>query len=156
MTENQGVCNWAVRLEGSDDPPVVVEVDSPRRDQWQPYAPRFSTYTYTQVWDHMCNWNLAAQERALAQTDLAHLRTLFVEGPRTTGWPPGRQYRFAHGDQRMLIWDDKDAQADWWLWAPDEAALLALARQIWHCGNLATGLYSLDEPGQAVLRRLRG
>lgn len=26
--ENQGVCTWAILLDGSDDPPVLVDVDS--------------------------------------------------------------------------------------------------------------------------------
>src|SRR5215470_9105302 len=28
MFENQGVCTWAVRLKGADDPAVFIEVDS--------------------------------------------------------------------------------------------------------------------------------
>lgn len=30
MGENQGVCNWAVLLDGSDDPPVVIEIEKVR------------------------------------------------------------------------------------------------------------------------------
>ena len=37
--ENQGVCTWAILLDGSDDPPVLVEVDSDGT-AWQPVAPR--------------------------------------------------------------------------------------------------------------------
>ena len=33
--ENQGVCTWAILLDGSDDPPVLVEVDSDGI-MWQP------------------------------------------------------------------------------------------------------------------------
>jgi len=51
MTENQGVCRWAIELDGSDDPPVVVEVDSTSGVSWQHCADTFSTFVYTQVWD---------------------------------------------------------------------------------------------------------
>ena len=47
MHENQGVCNWAVKLEDCNDPPVMVEVDSSSSASsapeinWQPYADTF-------------------------------------------------------------------------------------------------------------------
>src|SRR4051812_13188258 len=44
--ENQGVCTWAILLDGSEDPPVLVDVDSDGK-VWQPLAREFSTYVYT-------------------------------------------------------------------------------------------------------------
>src|SRR5437868_559831 len=41
--ENQGVCIWAIMLDGSDDPPVYVDVDS-NGVQWNMQAPTFSAY----------------------------------------------------------------------------------------------------------------
>lgn len=49
--ENQGVCTWSIALDGSDDPPVYVDVDSNGRD-WHLLAPNFSTYVRTCVWDY--------------------------------------------------------------------------------------------------------
>src|SRR5260370_41245603 len=41
--ENQGVCVWAFLLDGSDDPPVYVDVDS-NGALWNMQAPTFSAY----------------------------------------------------------------------------------------------------------------
>jgi hypothetical protein len=49
--ENQGVCTWAILLDGSDHPPVLVDVDS-NGTVWQSLVQKFSTYVYTCVWDH--------------------------------------------------------------------------------------------------------
>jgi len=38
--ENQGVCTWAIRLDGGDDPPVVVDVDT-QFTSWIENAPSF-------------------------------------------------------------------------------------------------------------------
>jgi len=50
MYENQGVTRWAIRLDGTDDPPVLVQEDWPR-GPWHIYAGQFSTFVYTRVWD---------------------------------------------------------------------------------------------------------
>jgi hypothetical protein len=49
--ENQGVCAWAIRLDGSDDPPVVVDVDTQFRT-WTRCADSFSQHVYSWVWDY--------------------------------------------------------------------------------------------------------
>src|SRR5262245_47167949 len=49
--ENQGVCTWAIFLDGSDDPPVYVDVDS-HGTQWNMQAPTFSAYVHACVWDY--------------------------------------------------------------------------------------------------------
>jgi hypothetical protein len=43
--ENQGVCTWAIRLDGSDDPPVVVDVDTQFKS-WIECAPSFRVEEY--------------------------------------------------------------------------------------------------------------
>ena len=50
-SENQGVCTWAVALDGSDDPPVFIDVDS-RGTEWQRVATTFSAHVRPCVWDH--------------------------------------------------------------------------------------------------------
>ncbi len=122
MCENQDVCAWALALDGSDDPPVVVSADpdgeaSVRPNEvrgtdeaklkapWLPCAPSFSTFVACQVWDHTAIWVeptfnetdpilLQAQATPLTERDLAFLRERFDEGPTTSGWP-GTQYRFS-------------------------------------------------------------
>jgi hypothetical protein len=39
--ENQGVCTWAILLDGSNDPPVYVDVDSVGTE-WRLHAKSFS------------------------------------------------------------------------------------------------------------------
>jgi len=43
--ENQGVCYWAIDLDGSHDPPVYVDVDS-NGAEWTLHAPTFTAYVY--------------------------------------------------------------------------------------------------------------
>lgn len=51
LVENQGVCSWALRLDGSDDPPVDIEYDSMPEPEWQPFAPSFSAFV-----EHCACW----------------------------------------------------------------------------------------------------
>lgn len=50
MVENQGVCSWAVRLDGSNDPPVDVEYDSMPEPEWSPFTPSFSHFVRYCIW----------------------------------------------------------------------------------------------------------
>jgi hypothetical protein len=171
MHENQGVCTWAVKLDGADDPPVVVEVDSidnavsPAEVRWEPCAGSFSTFTYCRAWDHgQCLADISvgaqAQDRSLAPGDLALLRSHFSEGPRTYGHPGVTNYRFFTRNSAILIWDGEDdkcrgGQADWWLMANTEEALLGLLRRVWDCGTLRETLYADDQRSRELLERLR-
>ena len=60
--ENQGVCTWSIMLDGSDDPPVYVDVDS-NGTEWQIQAPTFTAYVHACVWDY----EMVLGEPALAQ-----------------------------------------------------------------------------------------
>jgi hypothetical protein len=157
MTENQGVCRWAIELDGSDDPPVVVKMDSASEVPWQPCADTFSTFVYTQVWD----WQrlggpiLCAQDRPLTQDVLCVLRQRFAEGPTTYGWPGSESHRFGHYGQRILIWSSEE-QADWFLSAATPELLLKLARTVWDLGGLSHTLYGVDPAGEQVLRSASG
>lgn len=112
----------AVRLDGADDPEVLVRVVDATPDRgWRRCADRFSTFIYTHVWEWGGGFwgdecSLQAQDRALDQTDLALLRCRLIEGPRTHGWPGRTTYRFSDGNAPFLIWDDEERQADWMLW----------------------------------------
>ena len=142
MHENQGVCTWAVKLDGTDDPPVVVEVDSidsaasPSEARWEPCADSFSTFMYCRAWDHgHClagiSVTASANDRPLAPGDLSLLQSHFSEGPRTHGHPGVTNYRFFTRNSAILIWDGEDhelrgGQADWWLMATSD-------EQCWVC-----------------------
>jgi hypothetical protein len=158
MVENQGNCIWAIELDAGDDPPVIVARDPDY--EWQRHADRFSTFTACQVLDYGKVLSedliqLAAQDAALQGQDLAFLRSRFDEGPRTHAWPGDEQYRFANVDGRILVWDVRESQADWWIASKTKDGLEKLARTVWMCGGLSRSLYSNDERGEAVLEKLR-
>src|SRR5215510_4271655 len=50
LIENQGVCWWGFELNGSDDPPVHVNLDPPPDNLIQ-YSAAFSEFTYVRVFD---------------------------------------------------------------------------------------------------------
>jgi hypothetical protein len=159
MFENQAVCVWALRLDGDEDPPVLVARDPDL--EWRPCAERFSTFMACQAWDHAEIWDeagerilLQAQDEPLSDDDLAFLRSRFDEAPTTHGWPGDNQYRFERGDHRVLVWDGEE-QADWWITATSEDDLAELATELWECGNLHASLWSNDNRGETVLEQLR-
>jgi hypothetical protein len=162
MVENQGVCVWALRLDRGDDPPVVVARDPDL--QWRPCAASFSTFIGCQVWDHSELWVgtepggrrilLQAQDAPLRPDDLHFLRECFQEKPTTHGWPGENQYRFEGDEARLLLWDGED-QADWFITATTEAGLVKVASDLWNCGSLRTVLWSNDERGERLLKKLR-
>jgi hypothetical protein len=166
MHENQGVCTWAVKLDGSDDPPVVVEVDSSARAarlsaiRWQRCAASFSAFMYCRAWDHghalaRIALALSAQDVPLARRDLAFLRAHFTEGPRTFGHPGVANHRFFTDDSAILIWSGED-QCDWHLMASSDDALLRLLGRVARCGTLTDTLYALGDPrSERVLARWR-
>jgi hypothetical protein len=161
MCENQGVCNWAFRLDGKPDPEVVVEVDTAPNDQWLHCTDKFTTFVYCQIWDHRQVWtiedggiNVEAQEHQLAEADLEFLKANFLQRPSTYGWPGKTTYRFEAQDGGILIWEGK-RQTDWFVSAPTPASLRILLSKIWHCGNLAETLHDLIPESEAVLRDLR-
>jgi len=138
--ENQGVCAWAIQLDGSDDPPVVVDFDTPF-SSWVQCASSFSQHLYAWMWDHalvlgklrgddlLDDLVIEAHSQPLSQEALAFLRSHFQAELVTHGWPGDTQYRFFTGDQRILIWDG-ETQADWFLSAKSKEALGQLANLV--------------------------
>jgi hypothetical protein len=155
--ENQGVCIWAILLDGSDDPPVVVDVDSDG-EVWQPHAPTFSTYVSACVWDYRAVIRqpvlVQAQNDPLGPEALRALRGLFAERPTTLGWPGSAQYRFAGGRHGILIWSTENAQADWHVGAADGDALESALRLVWDLDAVGESFYGMSSVGTAILTRL--
>lgn len=155
MHENQGVCNWAIKLTGVDDPPVVVEVDTSPDEKWLACADRFSTFVYCQIRDHLRpSVGVAAQEIELSEEDLRFLQSNFGEVHRTYGWPGRVNYRFESENAAILIWDGKDRGVDWLVSASSTPALKNVLTRIWACGSLAESLYG-DGEAHEVLQELR-
>src|SRR5262249_52827308 len=105
--ENQAVYIWAVRLDGSDDPPVAVTCNEPMWEWWD-CDPSFSSHIYSWVWDysliHFAPYRAGCVVRSNQADYLRALRAEFKEGPQSFNIPAGRQYRFQRGDQRVLLW----------------------------------------------------
>jgi len=160
MHENQGVCNWAFRLDGNPDPEVVVEVDTAPNDEWLHCADKFSTLVYCQIWDdrHALDGRIgvSAQGLELADADIEFLKANFVQRPSTYGWPGKSNYRFEGQGGGILIWDGEDRGTDWFVSAKTPASLHAILSQIWQCGNLTQTLYGLVPESEEALRDLRG
>lgn len=158
MVENQAVCQWAIKLDNSDDPPVLAkDVDS---KAWELCAEKFSTFVWTLAFD----WNrvrqqnsyfLLAQANPLTQKDLSELYKGFKEEHRTYAFPGKINYRFSLGDKRILIWSNP-GQADWNLSAGSSESLFELAQMVWNISNLKNTIYDIDEHniGKNILARL--
>jgi len=158
--ENQGVCAWATRLDDSDDPPVVVDVDT-QFQSWIETAGSFSQHLYAWMWDSVSVQRLRndglliqAQNRALSEEALTFLTNQFHAELTTHGWPGHTQYRFFKGDQRILIWADSD-EADWHLAADGKESLERLIRSVSTVDGLGEALWSSTADGEAVLSRVQ-
>lgn len=154
MTENQGVCHWALELNGEDDPPVVVEVDSLPTVKWQPFADTFSAFVEVVVSDWNYGHVLSAQDVPLTDSDLDFLRQQFNEGPMTHNWPAKTSSRFRKDDQCLIIWAGEE-QADWFLQSNSPEHLRELLNEVWNCGSLAESLYENDDIGAKILKEKR-
>lgn len=155
--ENQGVCTWAVALDGSADPPVFVEVDSGGK-VWRLLAPSFSAYVYSCVWDHQQVFGkpaiVQAQNAPLSLPALDCLRAAFTEELQTQGWPGSTQHRFTNGMSAILIWS-AERQADWFIAASEATMLEDTVRAVWDWDAVGESLFEYTEIGKVVLEKIR-
>lgn len=156
--ENQGVCVWAVEIDGSDDPGVWIDVDSHGK-QWRRVTTSFSVYVRTCIWDYRRVLKRAAIVRALNRTvsgaALDFLSRHFVEEARTYGWPGSVQYRFGSEGAGVLIWASEN-QADWFIAAETEASLAEAVSALWHLDGVGEELQEGSNLGKRVLEGIRG
>ena len=155
LIENQGVCTWAIHLDGQDNPPVYVEVDSGLPPVWQPCADSFSQWVFCLVHDKLIfnRASFGAQAEPLSKKDEVFLFTKFRIGLKTYSWPGNINYRL-HGQYGDLIIWAGSKQADWFL-APHPGGESKLLTQLWACGNLAHSLYGFDSDAQQYLQQFR-
>lgn len=158
--ENQGVASWAVRLDGTEDPAVVVEVDSWPDPNWIPCADKFSTFLFCQFWDYCggpCDLRskllLARVYEDLTDDTLSSLRRGFEELPSTFGWPAGTNLRFQGDGGRILIWQDK-RETDWHLVGRTEPELRSLLRKLRDSGILNHAPYTYDWATEPILHKI--
>ncbi|MFF5233310.1 SMI1/KNR4 family protein [Dactylosporangium sp. NPDC000521] len=144
MIENQGVCYWAVMLDGSDDPPVMISFDDLEpTDEWTMLSASFSDLVYARIWDHqaMCGERtLRAPVASFDPATWAGLGTQLEERPADSN---SQRYRFAGSadDQRVLL--EKDAwgpTGQCYLWAASDDLLVDLVTTVRASSGLATQL----------------
>ncbi|MGW6916641.1 hypothetical protein ACWGB8_22870 [Kitasatospora sp. NPDC054939] len=127
MVENQGVWVLAVRLDGSDDPPVVISFDEVTPSAaWKPYADRFSDVVHSRIWDapvHHDGTSLALDGAGEPSALLETLRRDFAPGPATVDGT--LRYHRDDDRQRVLL---SEWRGQWYAtaWAADEVRLSAL------------------------------
>ena len=110
MHENQHVCEWAVLLDGSDDPPVRVNVDD---RGWVACAGHFSTFVHAAAFDYPTGWlEVWSQTAPLPDRVRRHLDAMFQPGPTTYGWPGATNRRYFGPGVRLTIWETD--HPDWW------------------------------------------
>ena len=155
--ENQGVCTWAIMLDGSEDPPVYVDVDSGGRE-WQLLVPTFSAYVYSCVWDYSRVFRqlglVQAQSMPLTPSAVETLSATFTEELRTHGWPGCTQYRFSGDQCAVLIWSSED-QADWFVSASDSITLEKTLKKVWNLDQVGKALYDCSDIGKTVLAKMK-
>lgn len=133
MSENQYCAFWAVRLDGSDDPPVYYA--SPRQLEegqadWELVTKHFSTFTCSRAWSHNkvakadYGWlTTGANFEFRAQ---ALLRALYREGPFVNDWPCGDHHHFTN--ERAYLWT---IGRQWWLGSDRQDSFLKMTSEVW-------------------------
>ena len=158
MHENQGVCEWSVRLDGGADPAVVVDVDERGRHT---YASAFSQFVFARAWDvpaFAAPVRIAAQNRPLSPAAARALGDRFRDRGETRGWPGDRQRRFSGPGVRLLLWEG-DGRTDWLLAADRPADLPAALHAVRDLDGVGANLYGVrpgDEAAFAAARSGRG
>ena len=136
LGENQGVCSWAFALDGTDDPPVLINLNPPADDAWRDCSDHFSSFVYCRIFDHI-HWydDLMYGEiyDPLSESDLSFLRDRFTEEPKTINRADSLTYRFSQGERRIIIWT-MDGQSDWYVSSntnDDLDELKAILQPLW-------------------------
>nr|BFE59268.1 hypothetical protein GCM10020063_037940 [Dactylosporangium thailandense] len=98
MIENQGVCFWAVMLDGSDDPPVMISLDDLEpSDEWTMLAATFSDLVYTRIWDHQAMCGVRTLRAPVASFDPATVRaSTGLATQLSTSWGDETLERIGH------------------------------------------------------------
>ncbi len=153
MIENQGVCTWAVGLDGSDDPVVFIEVDSGSPPKWQRMAETFTSWLKCQVEDKILLESavVAAQAPPLTDDNLKLLQRNFEAGDETFAWPASRNYRFTNKQCRLLLWAGED-QCDWWISPAPGVDLSSALDELGRFSGLSKELYTLDGEHDKTLK----
>jgi hypothetical protein len=132
MYENQNCAVWGVRLDGSDDPPVLWALPRSVAEgklQWQPVAEHFSTFTWARAWSQGEVWDAEQTCLSLAgrfgPREAAYLRARYREGPIVTDWL-GTHHHFTDGSTHLWIVGNQWMAGFW-----NRGPLRKMIREIW-------------------------
>ncbi|WP_354637329.1 hypothetical protein [Kitasatospora camelliae] len=127
MVENQGVWVLAVRLDGSEDPPVVISFDDVTPSAtWHPHADRFSDLVHARIWDapvHRDGVTLLLDEAVEPSALLETLRRDFTPGPATVD---GTLRYHRDGDRQRVLLGQWRGRWYGTAWAADDTGLVSL------------------------------
>ncbi|MGW0697967.1 SMI1/KNR4 family protein [Streptomyces sp. NPDC002867] len=161
LNENQGVYCLAVRLDGSDDPPVLLSWDGVQPNTWLPHADNFSQWVYTRVWDFAPLRSASALEADAQQVTAADLEALarLLEARPVTAVGTEEWRRFAGpGDsQRLLLIFTAGCGWTVYFWASTDDLLVDLVttvRSVLSIGDLSTPSFAPDDMVKRALERL--
>jgi hypothetical protein len=102
MNENQGVCKWAVEIDSTPNPRVLINYD---KRGWEPYCETFSDAIFCQLWDWQ-DYPIHAWADAAELTDdaLKKLADGFRSLPATHVWPLKENIRLEGDSKSLLLW----------------------------------------------------
>jgi hypothetical protein len=112
LNENQGCCRWAFRIDGSDDPDVLVKFDEPT---WLSCGCTFSEFIHGQVFDWEESW---AEDARTLSAEPPSTRTLAWLAERFRAGPISRPY----GEEQPRFFDDRVRITIWrnWIWPSEK------------------------------------
>ncbi len=127
LWENQAVFLCVIKLDVSDDPPVLLWDDD---HKWKPINQHFSSFISHWVWNFLYfrqyfNTVLRADESNLSETDIRFLRSNFKEIAQKS--PNSVVFHFHKDDKHIHIWKENEIVSHWWLRAASKQSLLDLA-----------------------------
>lgn len=150
VVHSEGFGIWAVVLDGSDDPPVLVDPDAHLKS-WFRYADHFSQFVLARVFDQLLLGELMAQaELTVPDTALGYMREHFRPQVTTTGWGYEYQHRFEDEGIRIRI-DASEGEGLWWLAARSESHFRSLFDRLRRIDGLVRKMYTDDPVAERII-----
>jgi hypothetical protein len=162
-----GDCQWFVKPDASDDPPVVVEQWFGLDDDGEhPYADRLAVLLFSWVWDGLTHeaqmttagFGVQALNTAFGPMELDFLKEHFQEA-EAPPWEGGQTWFFFTAGQRVLAqrsWMRLGVDVtNWYLTADSAADLACLLRRLWPCLARVKAVGTRSQPAREVLEQVR-
>ncbi len=162
-----GDCEWFVKPDGSDDPPVVV-------DEWfgdlddgeHPCVDRFSVFLFNWVWGGVAHegqmsptgFGVQALNTSFGPMELDFLKEQFQEAEAPPAEGAQTWFFFTPG-QRVMAQTCRGLHGvgvtSWYLTADSSADLARLLRRLWPCLARVKDLRTQSQTAREVLEQVR-